>query len=58
MIGILINGLAVIFGTAIGCLFKRHLKEKYIEALWLALGLAALGVGINTVVNYCLLYTS
>ena len=52
MIGILINGLAVIFGTAIGCLFKRHLKEKYIEALWLALGLAALGVGINTVVNY------
>ncbi len=52
LIGILINGLAVVIGTAIGCLFKQHLKEKYIDALWLALGLAALGVGVNTVVNY------
>ncbi|KRL64046.1 DUF554 family protein [Lactobacillus psittaci] len=52
MIGIFINGLAIVVGTAIGCLFKNHLKEKYIEALWLALGLAAFGVGANTVVSY------
>mgnify|MGYP004473156971 FL=1 len=51
MIGIWANVIAIIVGTLIGWLFKRRLSDKYIDALWQSLGLLALGVGIQTVVN-------
>ena len=51
MIGIWANVGAVVVGTAIGCFFKQFLQEKYIETLWIALGFAALGVGLQSVIS-------
>lgn len=51
MIGIWANLGAIIGGTLIGWGFQHVLAEKYLEALWVALGLAALGIGASTVVT-------
>lgn len=51
MIGIWANVGAVVVGTAIGCFFKQFLQKKYIETLWIALGFAALGVGLQSVIS-------
>ncbi len=47
MIAILINALAVIFGSAVGALARKGIREKYIIVLNTAMGLAALVLGIN-----------
>lgn len=51
MIGTLTNVCAILVGTTIGCLIKGGLKKKYEEALFTAMGLAALGIGMEYVVN-------
>lgn len=51
MIGTVANFLAILVGTAAGCLIKGGLKEKYEKALFSAMGLAALGIGFENVVN-------
>ena len=38
-------------GTGIGCLLHGGIKPRYQEALYLAIGLAALGIGLENVVN-------
>ena len=47
MYAIIINAVAVIAGSAIGAVFKRGIREKYITVLNTAMGLAALVLGIN-----------
>lgn len=51
MTGILANTLAVVIGTAIGVVIKQLLTDHHKDALWMVLGFAALGVGMQTVVT-------
>lgn len=47
MYAIIINAVAVVIGSAIGALFRRGIREKYIQVLNTAMGLCALVLGIN-----------
>lgn len=47
MYAIIINAVAVIVGCAIGALFRKGIREKYINVLNTAMGLCALVLGIN-----------
>lgn len=51
MIGTYANVAAILVGTTIGCLLKRGLSKKYEDALFTVMGLAALGIGLENVVN-------
>lgn len=51
MIGIVMNVSMVLIGTALGCVLKGGLPQKYEEVLFTAMGLAALGIGMENVVN-------
>lgn len=51
MVGTIANVLAILAGTSLGCLMKRGIKQQYQEALFTAMGLAALGIGMENVVN-------
>lgn len=42
MYAIIINAIAVIVGSAIGALFRKGIREKYITVLNTAMGLCAL----------------
>lgn len=50
MIGTIANTLAIIVGSAVGSVAKRGLGERYQDVLFLAMGLAAVGIGINAIV--------
>lgn len=51
MVGTIANTLAIVIGSALGSLAKRGLGEKYQDVLFIAMGLAAVGIGINAVVT-------
>ena len=52
MVGTIVNFLAVLVGTVAGCVIKGGIKEKYQEVLFAAMGLAALGIGLeNAILN-------
>ena len=51
MIGTFVNTGAIILGSLIGGLFKRIMSERVNQALFTAMGLAAFGLGINSVVQ-------
>ncbi|MCT2917507.1 DUF554 domain-containing protein [Limosilactobacillus fermentum] len=51
MIGTYLNTLAILVGTGIGCLLHGGIKPRYQEVLYLAISLAALGIGLENVVN-------
>ena len=51
MIATLVNTGAIIVGTLIGCLLKQGLNEKQSKILMQAMGLVALVIGINSVVQ-------
>lgn len=51
MIGTLTNVGAILVGTSIGCLVKNGIKKKYEDMLYIAMGLAALGIGLENVIN-------
>ncbi len=51
MIGTLVNTGTIIAGSLIGGLFKRIMSERINKALFIAMGLAAFGIGINAVVQ-------
>ncbi len=51
MIAIVINAIAVIIGSAIGALFKRGIREKYINVLNTAMGLCAIALGIKVAIE-------
>lgn len=51
MIGTVVNTAAILAGSTIGSLLRRGVKEKYQDALYTAMGLAAVGLGMNAVVT-------
>ncbi|MFI3166820.1 MAG: DUF554 domain-containing protein [Bacillota bacterium] len=51
MIGTIANVTTIIIGCMLGSLFKKGINPKYQDALYNAMGLAALGLGINAVAN-------
>lgn len=51
MIGTLVNVATIIIGSLIGGLFKKIMSERVNKALFIAMGLAAFGLGINAVVQ-------
>ncbi len=51
MIGTIANTIAILVGSLIGGTVRRGLKEEYQGALFLAMGLAATGLGINSIVQ-------
>lgn len=51
MIGTIVNTLALLVGTSIGCLVKKGINKRYEAVLFIAMGLAALGIGCENVTN-------
>ncbi len=51
MLGTFVNVAAIIVGSIVGGLFKKALSEKISGGLMDAMGLAALGLGLNSVVQ-------
>lgn len=51
MIGVLINGAAVLFGGFIGLLFKKGIPESIEKSMNKSLGLVVIIIGINGVVS-------
>lgn len=51
MLGTIANTLALVVGTSMGALIKHGLKKEYENVLYQAMGLAALGIGLENVVN-------
>lgn len=51
MIGTIVNTGTILAGSLIGSSLRKGIKEKYQEALYTAMGLAATALGINAVVT-------
>lgn len=51
MIGTIANTIAILVGTSIGCILKGGIKERYQNVLFTAMGLAALGIGLENAIN-------
>ncbi len=51
MIGTIVNTATILTGSIIGSLLKKGIKEKYTKSLMNAMGLAAAGIGINSIVQ-------
>lgn len=51
MIGTLVNVATIITGSLVGGLFKRVMSQRVNDALFIAMGMAAFGLGINSVVQ-------
>lgn len=51
MLGTIVNTGTILAGSIIGSAAKKGIKPKYQEALFTAMGLAATGLGVNTIVQ-------
>ncbi|EGF35779.1 putative membrane protein YdfK [Lactobacillus helveticus] len=51
MIGTIVNTLALLVGTSIGCLVKKGINKRYEDVLFIAMGLATLVIGWENVTN-------
>ncbi|MFV0519087.1 MAG: DUF554 domain-containing protein [Lachnospirales bacterium] len=51
MIGTILNTLAILIGSLIGSRIKKGINVKYQDSLYNAMGLAACGIGINSIVT-------
>lgn len=51
MIGTIVNTCTILAGSIIGSVIKRGIKQQYQDALLNAMGLAAVALGINTLVQ-------
>ena len=51
MIGTIFNTSTILIGSAAGSLFRKSINEKQQTVLFDAMGLAAAGIGINSIVN-------
>lgn len=51
MLGTIVNTGTILAGSIIGSVLQKNSKEKYQNALYTAMGLAATGLGINAVVS-------
>lgn len=52
MLGTVVNTAAILAGSVLGSAVKKGLREKYQNALFTAMGLAAAAIGINAVVSH------
>lgn len=52
MIGTIVNTGTIIIGSITGCIVKKGIKEEYQGALFNAMGLAAIALGINAIVSH------
>lgn len=51
MLGTIVNTGTIIIGCIIGSILRKGIRDKYKDALFCAMGLAAAGLGINAVVQ-------
>jgi uncharacterized membrane protein YqgA involved in biofilm formation len=51
MIGTIVNTATILAGSTLGSVLRKGIREKYQEALYTAMGLAATALGINAVVS-------
>lgn len=51
MLGTLVNTATIVIGSAVGALARRELGKRYQEILYAAMGLAAVGIGVNAIVT-------
>lgn len=51
MIGTIVNTCAIVLGSAIGGLLKRGIPDRYHDAIFTALGLATIAMGLNACVQ-------
>lgn len=51
MIGTIVNASTIVVGSVVGSVIKKGIKEEYKDSLFTAMGLAATGLGINSVVQ-------
>lgn len=51
MIGTIVNTCTILIGSLAGSIIRKGIKDKYKDALFLAMGLAATGLGINAIVQ-------
>ncbi len=51
MTGTIVNTCTILAGSLIGSIFKKGIREEQQNALYMAMGLAATGLGINAVVQ-------
>ena len=49
MLGTIVNTAAILCGSTLGGLLRKGIKDKYRDALYNAMGLAAVGIGLNAV---------
>lgn len=52
MLGTIVNTGTILVGSVIGSVVKKGINEKYQNALFTAMGLAATAIGINAVVSH------
>lgn len=51
MTGTLVNVTTIVIGSIVGSIIKKGIKEEYKDCLFTAMGLAATGLGINSIVQ-------
>lgn len=51
MLGTIVNTGTILTGSIVGSLFKKGIGEKYENPMFTACGLAAFGIGANTIVS-------
>lgn len=51
MLGTIVNTGAIIAGSVVGSVVKKGIKPQYQDALFTAMGLAATGIGVNSIVH-------
>ena len=51
MLGTIVNVTMIIIGTIIGTVLKKGIKEEHQNALFNAMGFAAVALGVNAVVT-------
>lgn len=52
MLGTIVNTATILTGSIVGSVLKKGIKEEYQNALYNAMGLAAVGIGINSIVSH------
>ena len=52
MLGTIVNTGTILAGSIIGSVLKKSIKEQYQNALYTAMGLAAIGLGMNAIVSH------
>lgn len=51
MIGTIVNTISILIGSTLGSIFKKGIRKEWQNALFTAMGLAALALGINTIAS-------